>query len=37
MNNKEYENAIIALEKVNFNDVLLGTISKGAIGGLIYN
>lgn len=32
MNNKEYENAIIALEKVNFNDVLLGTISKGAIG-----
>ena len=32
MNNKEYENAIIALKKVNFNDILLGTISQGAIG-----
>ena len=27
INNKEYQNAIIALEKVNFEDELLGTIN----------
>ena len=32
LNNKEYENAIIELKKVNFQDELLGTISQGAIG-----
>jgi len=32
LNNKEYENAILALKKVNFDDELLGTITKGAIG-----
>ena len=32
LNNKEYENAIIELKKVDFQDELLGTISQGAIG-----
>ena len=32
INNREYENAIIALNKVSFKDELLGTITLGAIG-----
>jgi tetratricopeptide (TPR) repeat protein len=32
LNNKEYENAIDALKKVNFDDELLSTITLGAIG-----
>lgn len=32
LNNKNYENAIVELKKVSFQDELLGTISQGAIG-----
>ena len=32
LNNKEYENAILALKKVSFDDEILGTITLGAIG-----
>ena len=32
LNNKEYENAILALKKVTFDDEILGTITLGAIG-----
>jgi tetratricopeptide (TPR) repeat protein len=32
LNDKDYENAIISLKKVNINDELIGTITQGAIG-----
>ena len=32
LNNKEYQEAITTLEKVNFDDELLGTVTYGAIG-----